>query len=187
MIDELNLVKNAVKGDKRALEVLIKTYDRRIFGLLLNILKNHDDACDAYQNTFIKVHKYIRNFKFEANFYTWLYRIAVNTAYTHYKKRQGEQGKVFSEDFSEIEHIYNPETEDDDDFFGTDKKNIVKECVDKLSFQQKSVVYLKSYEGKKFKEIADILSLNEGTVKKYFHRAVQNIKSKVSEKQQNMR
>ena len=178
MYDEKELINKAVKGDEKAFERLIKRYDRKIFNLLLNILKNEADACDAYQDTFIKVHKNLKSFRTESSFYTWLYRIAVNTAYSFYKDRQRLKVNIIENDFSEIEHLHNPGVDDDEENT-RERREIVRTEVENLSFQQKSVVYLKSYEGKKFKEIADILSINIGTAKKYFHRAVQNIKGKV--------
>lgn len=184
MNNEQSLIKEAVKGNERAFEKLIKKYDRKVYNLLLNILKNHDDASDAYQNTFIKVHKSLSSFKGESSIYTWIYRIAINTAYTYYRQRRNITENLYDNDFSEIEHLYKGSDDDMDSLFEEDRASIVKREINSLSFQQKSVVYLKSYEGKKFREIAEILSLNEGTVKKYFHRAVQNIKKSISVKEQ---
>ncbi len=185
MTDEKKLIERAISGNERAFSKLIRKYDRKILNLLLNILKNEADASDAYQDTFIKVHKYLPKFKQDSSFYTWLYRIAINTAYTFHQKRKSVTGVFLAEDFSTMEHIFRSgesgATDDIQDIGERSRESIVKEQVDKLSFQQKSVVYLKSYEGKKFKEIAEILSLNIGTVKKYFHRAVQNIKGQLIE------
>ena len=86
-IIEKELIKKAVKGDGRAFEKLIRKYDRQIMNLLLNILKNEDDASDAYQNTFIKVYNSLGQFSGTSSFYTWIYRIALNTAYSFYNKR----------------------------------------------------------------------------------------------------
>ena len=182
MTDEKKLIEKAISGNERAFSKLIRKYDRKILNLLLNILKNEADASDAYQDTFIKVHRYLPKFKQDSSFYTWLYRIAINTAYTFHQKRKSVTGVFLAEDFSTLEHIFDSgESATILDIGERSRESIVKEQVDKLSFQQKSVVYLKSYEGKKFKEIAEVLSLNIGTVKKYFHRAVQNIKKTVEE------
>lgn len=84
---EHELIDKAVKGDGKAFEKLIRRYDGQIMNMLLNILKDQDDASDAYQNTFIKVYHSLGQFGKGSSFYTWLYRIAVNTAYTFYNKR----------------------------------------------------------------------------------------------------
>ncbi|MBU4487242.1 MAG: sigma-70 family RNA polymerase sigma factor [Candidatus Delongbacteria bacterium] len=174
---ENELINKAVKGDGRAFEKLIRKYDRQIMNLLLNILKNEDDASDAYQNTFIKVYNSLGRFKQTASFYTWIYRIAVNTAYSFFNKRP---------DHSEFDEAIHSSKEVADNFIteelelsDEEKKELIKKEIEKLSPQQKSVVYLKSYEGKKFREIAEVLSLNEGTVKKYFFRAVENIRNNI--------
>lgn len=176
-LQEKELIKKAKAGNNKAFEKLVKKYDRRILDMLLNILKNEADAADAYQNTFIKVYKNIKSFKETSSFYTWIYRIAMNTAYTQYSKRKKVEG-VFVPEFNE--EIIGNETNEDDIFDEVDRREVVRDEIALLSIQQRSVVYMKSYEGKKFREIAEILSLNEGTVKKYFHRAVQNIKKRLT-------
>lgn len=178
-LHEKELIKKAKEGNNKAFERLIKNYDRRILDMLLNILKNEADAADAYQNTFIKVFKNLHSFKGNSSFYTWIYRIALNTAYTTYKKRQKVEG-VFISDFNE--DLIGDESATDDVFGNVDRREVVRKEIETLSIQQRSVVYMKSYEGKKFREIAEILSLNEGTVKKYFHRAVQKIKVNLNNK-----
>ena len=178
-LHEKELIRKAKEGNSKAFERLIKNYDRRILDMLLNILKNEADAADAYQNTFIKVYKNLNSFKGNSSFYTWIYRIALNTAYTTYSKRQKIEG-VFVEDYND-EYIAD-DSASEDMFGGIDRREIVRNEIKTLSIQQRSVVYMKSYEGKKFREIAEILSLNEGTVKKYFHRAVQKIKKNLGNK-----
>lgn len=174
---ENELIDKAVKGDTKSFDKLIRKYDRQIMNLLLNILKNEDDASDAYQNTFIKVYGSLGQFNKESSFYTWVYRIAVNTAYSFYNKRPDHAAfdeevhtPAITEDHLEARELELGEEE---------KREMIKKEIDKLSLQQKSVVYLKSYEGKKFREIAEILSLNEGTVKKYFFRAIENIRNNI--------
>jgi RNA polymerase sigma-70 factor, ECF subfamily len=172
---ENELIDRSVNGDGKAFGRLVKKYDRQIMNLLLNILKNEDDASDAYQNTFIKAYNSLGRFNRTSSFYTWIYRIAVNTAYTIHNRRTDHTG--FDEE------VHTPAITDDRlearelELGEEEKREMVKKGIEKLSPQQKSVVYLKSYEGMKFREIADILSLNEGTVKKYFHRALENIRS----------
>ncbi len=174
---ENELIDKAVKGETKAFDKLIRKYDRQIMNLLLNILKNEDDASDAYQNTFIKVYNSLGQFNRTSSFYTWVYRIAVNTAYSFYNKRP-----VHTE-FDE--EVHTPSVEDDHRAAGEielsdeEKREMVKKEIEKLSVQQKSVVYMKSFEGMKFKEIAEVMSLNEGTVKKYFFRAVENIRNNI--------
>ncbi|MBN2789669.1 MAG: sigma-70 family RNA polymerase sigma factor [Candidatus Delongbacteria bacterium] len=174
---EKELIRKAKEGNNKAFEKLITRYDRRIMDMLLNILKNEADAADAYQNTFIKVYRSLDNFKGDSSFYTWVYRIALNTAYTHYSKRQKVEG-VFMPELNE--DILADDSAEDDIFAEKDPREVVRNELELLSVQQKNVVYMKSYEGKKFREIAEILSLNEGTVKKYYHRAVQKIKKRLT-------
>ncbi len=174
---EHELIDKAVKGDGKAFEKLIRRYDGQIMNILLNILKNEDDASDAYQETFIKVHNNLGQFKKGSAFYTWLYRIALNTAYSFYDRRPVHA--EFDENIHSPEFTDTPPAAGDRELSDEEKRELVKKEIENLSAQQKTVVYLKSYEGLKFREIAEALSLNEGTVKKYFHRAVENIRNSI--------
>ena len=174
---ENELIDKAVKGDTKAFDKLIRKYDRQIMNLLLNILKNEDDASDAYQNTFIKVYNSLGQFNRESSFYTWVYRIAVNTAYSFYSKRPDHA--EFDEEIHSSKETQDFQIAGELELTDEEKREMVKKEIEKLSLQQKSVVYMKSFEGMKFKEIAEAMSLNEGTVKKYFFRAVENIKNNI--------
>jgi len=174
---ENELINKAVKGDGKAFDKLIRKYDRQIMNLLLNILKNEDDASDAYQNTFIKVYNSLGQFNRESSFYTWVYRIAVNTAYSFYSKRPDHA--EFDEEIHSSKETQDFQIAGELELSDEEKREMVKKEIEKLSLQQKTVVYMKSFEGMKFKEIAEAMSLNEGTVKKYFFRAVENIKNNI--------
>ena len=176
LTDEEKLIDRAIGGNQRAFSELVKRYDRSIYNLLLNILKNEADAQDAYQSTFLKAYMNLSKFNRESKLHTWLYRIAINTAYTYYRKRGKDNDPLLSDDIETVESIYNIGAEDHS-LEEEEQRSIIREKVEKLSYQQKSVLYLKSYEGKKFHEIADLLSINVGTAKAYFHRAVQNLRS----------
>ncbi len=183
LTDEEKLIDRAIGGNQRAFGELVRRYDRSIYNILLNILKNDADAQDAYQSTFIMAYQGLARFNRQSKLHTWLYRIAINTAYTYYKKRGRDNDPLLSDDIETIESIYNIGEADqylDDD----EQRSIVRQEVDKLSYQQKSVLYLKSFDGKKFTEIADLLSINVGTAKAYFHRAVQNLKTALNCKEE---
>ncbi len=84
--DESSIIDRFKKGEKAAFEELVLRYQDRIYNLCRNMLGNIHDAEDAAQDTFIKAYHNLDNFSSEASFYTWLYRIAVNTCLDYKKK-----------------------------------------------------------------------------------------------------
>ncbi len=84
------LVKRAQAGEKRAFELLVTKYQRRILRLLGRILHNQSDVEDIAQETFLKAYRALPKFRNESAFYTWLYRIAVNTARNHISSKHNQ-------------------------------------------------------------------------------------------------
>ena len=84
------LVKRAQAGEKRAFELLVNKYQRRILRLLGRILHNQSDVEDIAQETFLKAYRALPKFRNESAFYTWLYRIAVNTARNHISSKHNQ-------------------------------------------------------------------------------------------------
>jgi RNA polymerase sigma-70 factor (ECF subfamily) len=75
-----DLIIKAQAGDTESFHEIVSIYDTRIMTLTLQIAQNKEDAEDIYQETFVKVYKNLSKFRFESDIYTWIYRIAVNTA-----------------------------------------------------------------------------------------------------------
>jgi len=86
--EERNLVKRLQNGDQAAFRALFDRYHRRVFAVAIGVVKNPEDANDVVQDAFIKVHKHIGNFQGNSSFYTWLYRIVMNLAIDHLRKRR---------------------------------------------------------------------------------------------------
>ena len=76
------------KGDERALEVLIKHYQNRVYSLVLNMVKNEDDAIELTQDVFIKIYEKSSSFQFNSKFSTWLFSIVYNTTISFLRKKQ---------------------------------------------------------------------------------------------------
>ena len=80
---DLELVRKVQRGNKAAYDLLVKKYQQRIIQAVLQYVKNHEDAMDVAQEAFIKAYRALSNFRGDSAFYTWLYRIAINTAKNH--------------------------------------------------------------------------------------------------------
>jgi len=186
-LNDTDLIIQAQKGDQNAFEELVYRYDRSVLSIAMRYALNEDDAKDLYQEVFIRVYRGLKNFRFQSEFSTWLFRITTNVCLT-YKSRSKEHLRVsidneFDNDENESiitkELVYDgssPEEISSD----TDLGEIVNSAVESLSPKQKMTFILKHYEGYKIKEIAAMMNCKEGTVKKYLFDAVKNLRKKLS-------
>jgi RNA polymerase sigma-70 factor (ECF subfamily) len=186
-LSDTDLIIQAQKGDQSAFEELVYRYDRNVLSVAMKYANDEDDAKDLYQEVFIRVYRGLKNFRFQSEFSTWLFRITTNVCLT-YKSRSKEHLRVsinknFDDEESELstteELIYDGSSPEEISS-GTDLGEIVNAAVESLSPKQKMTFILKHYEGYKIREIAEILNCKEGTVKKYLFDAVKNLRKKLS-------
>ena len=186
-LSDTDLIIQAQKGDQSAFEELVYRYDRNVLSVAMKYANDEDDAKDLYQEVFIRVYRGLKNFRFQSEFSTWLFRITTNVCLT-YKSRSKEHLRVsinknFDDEESELstteELIYDGSSPEEISS-GTDLGEIVNAAVESLSPKQKMTFILKHYEGYKIREIAEMLNCKEGTVKKYLFDAVKNLRQKLS-------
>ena len=186
-LSDTDLIIQAQKGDQSAFEELVYRYDRNVLSVAMKYANDEDDAKDLYQEVFIRVYRGLKNFRFQSEFSTWLFRITTNVCLT-YKSRSKEHLRVsinknFDDEESELsateELIYDGSSPEEISS-GTDLGEIVNAAVESLSPKQKMTFILKHYEGYKIKEIAEMLNCKEGTVKKYLFDATKNLRKKLS-------
>jgi len=175
---ERELIERIKSGDEMAFRQIMSKYGERIMGLAFHFTKNYQDAEDLYQETFIKVYKNIQTFRFESEFFTWVYRILANQAFNYYRKSH----RMTIVDPGEEDYLW--ETIPNEDSEAADQvtlNNSLREEIDRalmqLSSQQRVVFILKHYEGKRIKDIATILDCTEGTIKRYLFRATHKLQT----------
>ena len=181
--EEINLIRLAQRGDVKAFGDLAANYDARVMNLAISLLGSSEDAQDVYQEVFIKVYKCLKGYRFQSDFFTWLYRITVNTCLSYRRSRQRKRALIPSS----IED--NPEMADslpdceaaslDDGVMAWEMSQLMRRAVDDLPPKQRAVLILRHYQQMKIREIAEILELNEGTVKGYLFRALKALKKKL--------
>lgn len=175
------LIRKAQRGNLNAFESLVSIYDVKVMRLIYNMLNHTEDARDVYQDVFIKVYKSIHKFRFQSEFYTWLYRIVVNTCINYRKLRS----KRFNDSFDEFQESWennwklvnsggpsNPEQ----NLMNKELDLEIQKGIEQLSEKQKTVFILRHYHDHKLSEIAEIMNCSEGTVKNYLFRAIQKMK-----------
>lgn len=179
MIDEKNIIEKIKKGDLESYSLLINEYQNDIYSLCLSIVKNVDDAMDMTQEAFLIAFENIKNFKGEAKFSTWLYKIAYNLC-VNYKKRKVE---IF---ILENEDLFNVEIEDKtssiwEKIEKDERIKMIKEGLDRIKDSDRLIIELKDIKGLSYEEISIILSCPMGTVKSRLFRARENLKKVVED------
>lgn len=175
LIDELR------EGDMAALAILVEKYKRLVYRVAIQITKNHEDANDVMQDTFLKVYESIHSFRKDAAFETWLYRIVVNHATNLVKRRERRRESPLS-GTSEME--IHPDLRRTADLANNPHLNLerkerqrwVTQAVNSLPLKQRTVVILHEFEGLTHPEIASILNCSEGTVRSRLHYARHKLK-----------
>lgn len=177
------LVERAQKGDKRAFELLVVKYQRKLGRLLSRMVRDAAEVEDITQETFIKAYRALPGFRGESAFYTWLYRIGVNTAknYLVGRKRQASSTDVQAEDAENYEEgdmlrdVATPDAE-------LQTKQIaqaVNSAVDALPDELRVAITLREIEGMSYEEIAQMMDCPIGTVRSRIFRAREAIAERI--------
>ncbi|RKY18018.1 MAG: hypothetical protein DRP63_02735 [Planctomycetota bacterium] len=163
-----------------SLEDLYRRFAKRLYNLLLRMLGDEDDALDALQQTFLRAHRALRGFREESKPYTWLYRIALNCAYTALKRRAGRRQK---EILAEADGwCGDPPAAGADAAENAQKREtaqIVQEAIMELPADIRSAVLLRDIEQLPYQEVAKILNVPVGTAKSRVHRGRELLKERL--------
>lgn len=171
MEDEIKqLVKQCKEGCISSFEKLVKQCASRVSNVIYQMLGSSNEVDDLAQQVFIKIYQHIKNFKEEAKFSTWLYRVTVNTVWD-YLRKQKQRKTIPLED---IEPIYSYEKKDNGEL-----KKLLHLEVQKLPIKYRTVLILKDIEGLSYNEIAKIQKCRIGTVESRLFRARQALKEKL--------
>ncbi|MFC4402199.1 RNA polymerase sigma factor [Gracilibacillus xinjiangensis] len=160
------LVKKAQKGDENAYITLYQQYEADIYRMAYIYVKNREDALDVVQETAYKSFSQIKTLKNPDYFKTWLIKITINVALSHLRKEK----KVVHLRTEYIETIPSNEKED------VSIQIILKDLIEKLNENEKSVVLLKFYADHTISEISDILEMPLGTVKTILYRSIEKLR-----------
>jgi len=154
-----------------AFRQLLSQYKERLYWHVRNIVKDHDDADDVLQNTFIKIFRNIDKFKGDSKLFSWMYRIATNESIT-FLNNKAKKLQVSSEEYqtSLIENI-----ESDVYFEGDEIQLKLQRAIALLPQKQQQVFNMKYFQELKYREMADILETSEGALKASYHIAVKKI------------
>ena len=171
--DDHWLIAECLRGDTAAFGVLVRRYQDRLYNTVYRLVGNAEDACDVVQEAFLNAYQSLGSFKGDSLFFTWLYRIAVNTAISLKRKQRavvsidaGRNGEPSIEppdpsDLSRPGHALEQ----------AEQERRVRRALSRLSPEHRAVLVMKDMEGQKYEMIAEILQVPIGTVRSRLHRA----------------
>jgi RNA polymerase sigma factor (sigma-70 family) len=171
-------------GDVAAFDQLILKYRERVYAMIYNMTSNREDAADLTQDAFIKAFQSINRFQGQSSFFTWLYRIAINSALTHIRKNKLRSFFSFDKvhEDATVSSIINQLTDKRDvqrDVFVSELQERLNEAMQKLSIPHRTVVTLFEIDGLSHEEIAEIMDCSMGTVRSRLHYAKQLLQSEL--------
>lgn len=184
-MDEKKLIKKIKSGDRYAFNELVETYQEKVIHIAYAMLSDYDAACDAAQETFVKVYRFMDGFRGDSSLSTWIYRITKNVCMDFLRKRkenvisideENEDGnKLEIEDLSKSPEKIAERNE---------KKYLLKKAMEQLDDNSRMMITLYELEDMSYEEISAILKIPVGTVKSRLSRAREKLKKILYEKRE---
>jgi RNA polymerase sigma-70 factor (ECF subfamily) len=183
LVDQ-KLVEKAQRGDKRAFGILVEKYHKKLTRLLSRMVRDQSEMEDIVQDSFVKAYRAINNFRGDSAFYTWLYRIGINTAKNHLVSL-GRRPKAMNE--VEIEDVENFEDGDELRSIETPENTMmtkeivatVNDTIEGLPDELKEAISLREMDGLSYEEISELMQCPIGTVRSRIFRAREAIAEKL--------
>ena len=176
------LIDHCLAGRREAFGLLVERYQNRLFHSLLHLLGSAEDAQDATQEAFVNAFEKLGSFRGQSQFYSWLFRIAYNTAVsTKRKSRRMSVSLEARRDATGLEPSDgNPTSEPSYAMDVSDRQRLVQQALSELCEEFRAALVLKEIDGMSYEEIADIVKVPLGTVRSRIHRARLELREKLS-------
>jgi RNA polymerase sigma-70 factor (ECF subfamily) len=177
------LVRRVQAGDKKAFDLLVLKYQNRIVQLINRYIRDPHEALDIAQDTFIKAYRALPSFRGESAFYTWIYRIAINTAKNHIatRSRRPTDDDIdvdIAEQFENAPGLRDQETPEGL-LLTEELGQVIQEALDELPDELRTAISLRELDGLSYDEIADVMNCPVGTVRSRIFRARESIDKKL--------
>jgi RNA polymerase sigma-70 factor (ECF subfamily) len=178
------LVRRCKDGDRQAFHTLVERYQRKVVAIAFGMLHDREDALEVSQEAFAKVFTSIQQFKEEASFYTWLYRIVVNLAIDRQRQKSrqpiAERDDQVNNEGDRIDAI--PAASGTDPYEQVKDKELgerIRAALAELTPAHKAVILLREVEGLSYEEISEVLQCSRGTVMSRLHYARKRLQSRL--------
>ncbi len=177
------LVERVQQGDKHAFDLLVSRYQQRIIKLISRYVRDRDDAMDVAQEAFIKAYRALATFRGDSAFYTWLYRIAINTAKNHLTAltRRPREANLTDADGEQIalDELQHETATPEKLLLVEEIKNTIFATIDGLQEDLRMAIMLREIDGLSYEEIATAMACPVGTVRSRIFRAREVIDEKL--------
>lgn len=188
MVTDEALVERTVRGDTHAYDELVVRWQRVIYNLVYRMLGKEHEAEEVCQDAFTAAYLNLKNFRQEAKFSSWLYRIAINLSTSHLRKRQRTTWESLDEmhekgtmaDLEAVQWNVAPRPSIEDHAIEQDRARRVRGAMEHLSPDCRIVLILKEYHGLTFKEIAEVLNVPTSTVKTRMYAGLSEMKKRLA-------
>ena len=177
-ISDADYVQKLQRGQTEAFEALIRRHEKTIFNLVYRMLNDYDEAAETAQEVFLSAYRAIGQFRGDANFSTWLYRIALNHATTRRKSMNTRQQRNVPID--NTEPMSDPHPGPAESMEKKEIRETVQRALNSLSDDDAAVILLRGLQDVPYEEVARVLEVPVGTVKSRLHRARQALKSELA-------
>lgn len=188
--EDRRLVERAQSGDQEAFRVLFERYHRRAYSLAYGMVHSADDALDIVQDGFIKAHRYLDKFEGTSSFYTWFYRIVMNLAIDHIRKRKRARHVDFNDALSHDgegaigEDSLLPQILGQHPGKSLARKQIREQlntALGELSDNHRAVLVMREFEGLSYQEMAEVMQCSKGTIMSRLFHARKNMQKRLIE------
>lgn len=177
--EDRRLIANSLRGDRDSFGELVSRYQNRLYNSAMRLVDSPEDAADVVQDAFLNAYQSLHSFKGDAEFFTWMYRIAFNVAITLKRKkkstlslnaiepgRNGKPGDFAHEPVDTSEYVKPGVALE-----RTEEEKLLHAALGRLSSEHRDVLVMKDIDGLKYEEIADVLKVPIGTIRSRLHRA----------------
>jgi RNA polymerase sigma-70 factor (ECF subfamily) len=180
------LIKKSQSGDVESFELLISSYDKRAYNIAYRIMGNEEDAKDMAQEALLRVFKSLKDFKGQAAFSTWLYRIVTNVCLDELRRRKNEKyvsiDSTIHTDSGELHMELCSDKETPENIYErVEQRELIKNAIKEMSEDYRSVIILRDIQGFSYEEISVILDCSLGTVKSRINRARTMLRDKLKQ------
>jgi RNA polymerase sigma-70 factor (ECF subfamily) len=184
-ISDDQLVARVQKGDKRAFDLLVLKHQFKVHAIVSKYVKDYDEVNDVVQETFIKTYRALEAFRGESAFYTWLYRIAVNTS-KNYLLARNRRPPSFDVDLGDAENaelsIQLQNLDSPDNILSRNElETVIDVAIKGLPADLRNALILREFEDLSYEQIADIMDCPVGTVRSRIFRAREALEEKIKE------
>ena len=177
------LVERVQKGDKRAFDLLVAKYQHKVLSVIGRFIQDQDEAQDVAQEAFIKAYRALKNFRGESAFYTWIYRIAVNTAKNHLVSRgrrpPGSDVEIEDAEYYDGGAALHETSDPESTLLRDELEKVIYDAIAALPDDLRTAVTLREFDGLSYEEIAEVMDCPVGTVRSRIFRGREAIDTRI--------